>query len=150
MRALIALPLLLALVGCESMKAGTSAPLSGGLTGTSWRLVSFQSSDDAIGTLRPTTAEQYTLTFEREGRAAFKLDCNRGSGTWHAEPKSDDAGPLSFGPVATTKMMCPPSPLGPRLPGDIDHIRSYRLIDGQLYLSLEADGGIYRWEATKP
>jgi metallo-beta-lactamase class B len=110
------------------------------LAGTSWKLVRFRGGDDS--TLAPDDPARYTLEFQEEGRLAARVDCNRGSGTW----KSDEPNQLELGPLALTKMACPPSPFADRLLKDWSHVRSYVLKDGRLYVSLMADGGIYELE----
>jgi para-nitrobenzyl esterase len=72
----------------------------------------------------------------------MRLDCNRGAGTW----KSLDSGQLQFGPLATTRALCSPGSLYDRLVQDMEHVQSYVLKGGRLYLSLMADGGIYEFE----
>lgn len=138
------LPLVLALSGCA---ATTTLP---SLEGTSWRLAAFESSDDATGTLRPDGPERYTLSFGKDGILTAKLDCNRGSGPWHAERGDAGGGRLSLGPLATTRAMCQPDPIGTRLTNDIDSLRSYRLQDGRLYTGLPADAGVYVWHRIAP
>ena len=139
---------ILLVAGCASSDVGTAVPArSDGLKGTSWKLVEFQSMDDAQGTTRPTNPENYTLSLGADGRASFKFDCNRGSGTWTSEPSSDGAGGgFTFGPVATTKMLCPPPSMGELVERQVGYIRSYMLKDGRLHFSLMADGGILVWE----
>jgi heat shock protein HslJ len=119
--------------------------------------VAIQSMDDAQGTTpsRWTTRRaqarwrcpsHFTLAFGRDGRAALRLDCNRGSGDYKVAPAGDgSSGSLTFGPIATTRAMCPPPHLDQRVARDLAHVRSYLLKDGKLYLSLMADGGIYEW-----
>ncbi|WKL56562.1 META domain-containing protein [Asticcacaulis sp. ZE23SCel15] len=150
---LVAVTALLAFTGCTSMSDSASSSegsLAGrSLAGTSWQLVSFTSSDDAIGVIKPSSADQYTVSFGTDGTAALKFDCNRGSGTWQATP-SGEGGSLTFGPIGTTRMMCPPGPLDARLPRDTEYVRSYRLVDGQLNMNLMADGGTYTWARVTP
>jgi heat shock protein HslJ len=116
------------------------------LAGTSWQLVAIQSMDDAQGTTKVADPGHFTLEFGRDGRAALRLDCNRGNGDYKVTPVGDgSSGSLSFGPVATTRAMCPPPHLDQRVARDLPYVRSYLLKDGKLYLSLMADGGIYEW-----
>lgn len=117
------------------------------LAGTRWRLVEFQSMDDAIGTVRPDDPSRYTLQLNRDGTVAMRLNCNRASGTWTAEPGPDAAGGrFEFGPLATTGAICPPPSMDESIAAQAAYIRSYLLKDGRLYLSLMADAGIYTWE----
>ena len=91
--------------GSGNELAGSGA----GLAGTSWRLVEFQSMDDAIGTTRPDDPALYTLTLNADGTAALELNCNRASGTWTAAPTGDGtSGGFTFGPLAMTRAFCPP------------------------------------------
>ena len=127
--------------------AGATAAVNGSLTETEWRLVEFQSMDDAIGTLRPNPSQAYTMRLSRDGTVTLRLNCNRGTGTWSARPSEDGtSGSFEFGPLATTRALCPPPSLDERLAADTAYVRGYLLSDGRLYLSLMADGGIYAWE----
>ena len=117
------------------------------LAGTVWRLVEFQSMDDAIGTARPDDASLYTMRLNSDGTVTMRLNCNRARGTWSAEPASDAAsGRFEFGPLATTRALCPPPSMDESIAAQAGFIRSYLLKDGRLYLGLMADGGIYAWE----
>lgn len=111
-----------------------------GLGGTAWQLVGFQGGDGK--TLAPVDKTRFTLTFDASGRVSARMDCNRGTGTW----KSQGSNELRFGPLALTRAMCPPDPVGDRLPRDLDQVRSYTIRNGHLFLSLMADSGNYEWE----
>jgi heat shock protein HslJ len=123
-----------------------SKPVSA-LADTRWRLVEFQSMDDAQGTTRPRDRSLYTMRLNGDGTVAMRLDCNRATGTWSAEPSGDGtSGRFEFGPLAATRALCPPPNMEESIMRQAGHIRSYLLQDGRLYLSLMADGGIYAWE----
>ena len=111
-----------------------------GLAGTSWRLVRFQGTDDT--SLAPDDPSRYTLEFQADGKLAARIDCNRGAGTW----KSEEPNQLELGPLALTRMACPPAPMSERILKDWSYVRSYVLKDGHLFVSLMADGGIYEFE----
>jgi len=70
-------------------EAGAS-PVSS-LEDTQWRLVEFQSMDDATGPVRPSDPSAYTMHLNRDGTVTMRLNCNRASGSWFAEPGSDGA-----------------------------------------------------------
>jgi len=116
------------------------------LAGTAWQLVKFQGSDDK--TLIPDDKSKYSIEFGTDGAVSARVDCNRGRATW----KSSGSGQLEFGPLALTRMMCPPGPLHDRFARDWLLVRSYVLKNGHLFLSLMADGGIYEFEpiAARP
>jgi len=118
---------------------------TGSLAGSAWQLHAIQSMDDAQGTTRIAEPKRFTLRLESDGRAALQLDCNRGTATWNAKPAGDGSGSLTFGPVAATRALCAPPHVDERVVRDLAFVRSYRLKDGALFMSLMADGGIYEW-----
>ncbi|MDX2178431.1 MAG: META domain-containing protein [Bryobacteraceae bacterium] len=128
--------LLLVMVPAAGTICGQTSPLAG----TSWRLVQFQGGDDTK--LVPADKNRYTLMFNANGRVAVRIDCNRGNGTW----KSIEPGKLEFGPMALTMAACPPAPLNDNLAKQWTYVRSYVMKNGNLFLSLMADGGIYEFE----
>jgi heat shock protein HslJ len=146
MRVLMLAALAAALAGCATP---TPAPTS--LAGTSWQLLAIDSMDDAQGTTRPGDPSRYTVTFGADGRAAFQLDCNRASGEWKATPATADArsGQLIFGALAGTRALCASGSLDQRLSRELPYVRSYLFQDGQLHMSLLADGGILHWAPMK-
>lgn len=99
--------------------------------------------------VQPTDPALYTLVFGEDGRASFRLDCNRAMGSWQsASDASGSAGSLRFGPLAGTRAMCPQPSLDERVLRDMAFVRSYLVKAGRLHLSLTADGGIYTWEPS--
>ena len=135
---LVLCPWLALSVGCSNLSDGGSD--GDGLAGTSWRLVKILSMDDR--TYAPDDRSKYTLAFEADGQVSVRADCNRGQGSW----SSPAPGQLTFGRLATTRVMCPPGSLHDRFIRDLGAVRSYLFRDGRLYLSLMADGGIYEFE----
>jgi heat shock protein HslJ len=134
------------------LAAGIAQADGNPLAGTSWQLHAIQSMDDAQGTTKVAEPSHFTLEFGRagrdgrDGRATLRLDCNRGNGAYQVAPAGDgSSGSLTFGPIATTRAMCPPPHLDQRVARDLAQVRSYLLRDGRLFLSLMADGGIYEW-----
>lgn len=119
------------------------------LAGTSWQLVHFQSSDDAIGTVVPPAVERYRLRFTADGTLALQLDCNRASARWEAVPSGSRGGTLSLTAGPMTRAMCQPGAMDMRIAQDTVHIRSYTLVGDRLNLALEADAGIYVWQRVQ-
>jgi heat shock protein HslJ len=116
------------------------------LAGTEWRLVEFQSMDDAQGTTRPSEGSLYTMWLHGDGTVTMQLNCNRATGTWSAEPGAGAAsGRFEFGPLAATRALCPPPSMDESIVAQSSYVRSYLLKDERLHLSLMADGGIYVW-----
>jgi len=114
-----------------------------GLAGTSWQLVKIMSMDDHV--YEPDDKSKYTLTFRADGAATVQADCNRGTGPW----TSESAGQLQFGPIASTKALCPPSSLSERFLAQFQWVRSYRMENGHLFLATMADGSIIELEPVE-
>jgi heat shock protein HslJ len=126
----------------------SSAPEPYSLNGTNWQLTAIQSMDDAQGSTAVPDPSKFTVKFGADGRAAFQLDCNSGSGSFEAKPSADGtSGSLTFGAVATTLMGCPAPSLDQQVGAALPHVRSYLIKDNQLNMSLLADGGILTWKA---
>jgi heat shock protein HslJ len=133
------------LSGCAASSSSPDQPAS--LAGSSWSLMAFQP-DGGGAAVRPARPDQYRLTFQPDGRLLAQVDCNRGSGQWQATP-AGQGGSLQLGPLALTRMMCPPDPVGQRLPQDIEAVRSYRIVNGRLLLELGGNAGSYTWERAQ-
>jgi heat shock protein HslJ len=123
----------------EVVKPDVGKPVSE-LAGTSWRLVKIMEMDDSVD--EPEDRSLYTLEFGADGRAAMRADCNRGTGTWTSEgPKQ-----LQFGPIASTKAMCPPGSLSDKYLAQFQWVRSYVMENGHIFLATMADGSIIEFE----
>lgn len=140
----------LLLFGCVA--GTTTGPISKGevnpeLGESKWRLVSFQSMNDSIGTIKPEDNQTYLMHLKKDGSVLMRVNCNRAMGSWSAKPAKDaQSGSFSFGPLSSTRMLCSPPSMDGKILKDSAYVRSYLLKDGKLHLSLMADGGIYTWE----
>ena len=119
---------------------GQNASAANALAGTSWKLVKFQTGDDA--TLVPADGSKYTITFGNNGRVTSRVDCNRGSSTW----KSSRANELQFGSWSMTRAKCPAGSLHDKIVTEGANVRSYYIKDGHLFLSGMSAGGYYELE----
>ena len=63
--------------GHEGSAAETAAGSDNPLAGTNWRLVEFQSMDDATGKIRPDDPSLYTMRLNADGTVNMRLNCNR-------------------------------------------------------------------------
>lgn len=136
-----------AVVAVLGLLSGCSAePEPRSLVGTSWQLVQIESMNDAQGVTPVPDPATFTVSFHEDGRAAFQLDCNSGSGTFDAAPTGDGTtGSLTFGPIATTQMGCPDPSLDQEVSAALPHVRGYIFKGEQLHMSLMLDGGILSW-----
>jgi para-nitrobenzyl esterase len=122
--------------------ATSTDPVS--LGGTAWQLVKFRGSGGR--TITPDDPAKYTIEFLADGAVAMRIDCNRARGSW----KSSAPSRLEFGPMAVTRVECPPGSLYDGFARDMGYVRSYVVRNGHLFLALMADGGIYEFESRKP
>lgn len=112
------------------------------LLGTSWQLVEIRSMNDFVYT--PLSVERYTLDFLPGGQLLIRADCNRGQGNWQ-----QDGSQLLVDAVVLTRAMCRPESIDQRFLTDLEHVRSFVLRDGRLYLATLADGAIMEFEARR-
>jgi heat shock protein HslJ len=148
---------LAALIACActttpavSPPSSQATPASSDLAGSRWRLEQFQSSDDAVGVLKPAPDAVYEMEFTSGDALSMHLDCNRAACRWSTQPTAPGRGTLALSAPAMTRAMCPPGSLDTRIARDAEHVRSYVLDGDRLSLSLEADGGIYTWLRIAP
>ena len=135
-------------LGFAVVLGGCAAPATQpSLAGSSWQLIEIRAKDDGQGTSRPADPSLYTVTFGADGRAAFRLDCNRGTAQWQAG--NAGSGQLTFGLLAATRAMCPPGSLDERLSRQLALVRSYRLEGERLHMSLLTDGGSLIWAPAR-
>ena len=95
------------------------------------------------GTITVPDPEHYTLELGPEGKATARFDCNRGAGAYRITP-----GTLTFGPLASTRMACPPPSLGDRYGLELTRVTSFFVESGRLYLDLTDNGGTMRFRTA--
>lgn len=141
--------LVLAAVALTASGCGSQKPVE--LTGTTWQLTSIESmAPDEQPSTTIAEPSEYTVTFGDDGKAGFRVDCNRGTSTWKIEAASPDSGSMSFGRIALTRMMCPQPSQDTQVAAALGRVRSYLISDGKLHMSLEADSGIMHWQQANP
>ncbi|WP_319243460.1 META domain-containing protein [uncultured Propionivibrio sp.] len=127
---------------CRKAQGAAASPLAGG----AWQLRAIAAMGGSPGRTEIAAPAVFTLEFGADGTAFFRIDCNRGRGAWKAVPSADPGtGTLEFGPLATTRMACPPGSPDQQVMRDLARVGSYRLKDGNLYLSLSGEGSVYEW-----
>lgn len=113
------------LAGCMTM------PDRHPLTGTQWRLTAIDTSGSTT-TLTPALQARHTIAFADGGEVQVQLDCNRGRSTWTAGRPGNGAGAISFGPVASTRMLCPQPSFGEQLASGLAGAQRYTTtLDGR-------------------
>ena len=86
--------------------------------------------------------ERYTIILKDEGKLQARFDCNRGGGAYKISE-----GKLSFGPMMSTRMACPPDTLDGPFMRDLQRVTSFFLQDGLLYLELPYDSGTMKFRS---
>jgi heat shock protein HslJ len=115
-----------------------SAVVPSELAGSQWRLVQLRASQDSV--IKPEKVAVYTVEFGADGQAIVVAGCNRGGGAFTVTPPKG----LTFGPLATTRAMCPPGSMSARFLADFAKMRAYAIVGGVLYIDV-ADGGVYQF-----
>jgi heat shock protein HslJ len=84
--------------------------------------------------------ERYTILLTSDGKAKVRFDCNRGGGDYKISK-----GKLSFGPLLSTRMACPPDSLDRPFTRDLQRVASFFVENGNLYLELPFDSGTMKF-----
>src|SRR5262249_8754530 len=124
-----------AIAGCMGPKMHLA-----GLGDTSWQVVKFQGGDGTV--LTPDDKTKYTVAFTNNGDLSVRFDCNRGRGTWILNGPNE----VRFGPLALTRVMCPPGSMHDPLVKQGREVGPCRGTGGGRFLSLGADSGTYELE----
>ncbi|OBV10590.1 META domain-containing protein [Erythrobacter dokdonensis] len=111
------------------------------LEGTRWRLVDVETSGTSTR-LTEELSSRHTLTFESE-RAVMQLDCNRGNARWSASTPRSGNGTISFGPVASTRALCPRPTFGEELASELPKASGYTLTSDGTGLIIRTQAEVY-------
>jgi heat shock protein HslJ len=112
------------------------------LTGTTW---TWQATQAREGTrVAPDAPERYTLVFQPGGRVDVRADCNRGSGSYVLDGEA-----LRFGPIALTKMMCPPGSRDGEFLKGLAAVAGRKWSGNDLVLTLAGDAGAMRFATAR-
>jgi heat shock protein HslJ len=112
------------------------------LTGVTWTLQEIRGGSSPAS---PGDPSLYTLTFGDDGRVAVRADCNSGSGSYTVTGSQ-----ITIGPVATTRVACPPGSLYDQFMQAIEAANSFTFSEGQLLLVWPEDGGTLVFAAEGP
>lgn len=126
----------LLLLACSTAPSGGRAVPSASLVGPTWKWEGVVTQTEAMNVSEP---ERYTIQFLPDGRAAIRADCNRGTGAYKTEGTQ-----LSFGPIASTRAMCPPGSLSDRFLESLQNAATFRIDRDRLYVDQKMDSGTLR------
>jgi para-nitrobenzyl esterase len=108
-----------------------------GPAGGPWHWVGSVTTAERIDSPDPA---RYTIEFASDTLLAAQIDCNRGSGSYHR-----DGGSIRIGPLATTRMMCPPGSKDTVFAQHLDASRAWSMQGDTLVLDLVDDSGKMRF-----
>ena len=106
--------------------------------GKTWQWVSTITPVEKITVPKPA---RYTIHLAADGKLTAQFDCNRGGGSYTIAE-----GKLSFGPMMSTRMACPPDSLDSRFIKDLQRVSVFFLMNGSLYLELPYDSGTMQFK----
>ncbi len=117
-------------VGAQA-KPATHDTDPGSVVGKTWQ---WEGSITPVEKMTVPNPERYTILLTKDGKLQARFDCNRGGGDYKIS-----AGMLSFGPMFSTRMACPPDSLDGFFMSNLAKVNSFFVQDGKLFLKLEED-----------
>jgi heat shock protein HslJ len=123
----------------QSADAPAASPMGAADTlGTGpWGWVATQTPVEWIASPDPA---RYTVSFAADSAVSVRADCNRGHGSYHV-----DGSAIHFGPLATTRMMCPPGSKDGVFLQQLEAARHWFTREDTLMMDLLADSGTMRF-----
>ena len=116
------------------------------LLGSSWQLDEFKSMNDDTGTVIVGNSSEFTMDLWPGGLVIFKVGCNQATGRWSYTPSMEPtSGVFSISELSSTLALCPPPRIDEIVVSQAEYISGYLKKDRHLFLSLMADGGIFKW-----
>jgi len=106
-----------------------------------WRWESTVTPVERIAVADP---DRYTLKLTADGKAQIQFDCNRGGGEFKIAE-----GTLSFGPLLSTRMACPPDSQDSLFMRDLERVVSFFVENDTLFLEMPYDSGTMRFSPTR-
>jgi len=136
--------LMILLAGWVAAACATASSVQGGrstdpqvILNKTWQ---WESTITPVEKIAVPAPERYTIILQADGRAQVRFDCNRGGGEFKISP-----GKLSFGPLLSTRMACPPDSLDSAFMRDLQRVVSFFVDSGTLYLELPYDSGTMKF-----
>jgi heat shock protein HslJ len=122
----------------EQQRSSETAGATMSLTGTVWEWQQTILSNDEVVT--PDDPSRYTVEFQPDGRIAGQADCNRIMGSYSVIDNR-----IEIGPLASTRVACPPGSLGDRFVTQLQDAAIFFFRGGNLYLDITFDTGTMRF-----
>ncbi|MGE5302642.1 MAG: META domain-containing protein [Alphaproteobacteria bacterium] len=128
------------IAGCAAIGPAGSAARSRDPQAVLGKLWQWQETITPVEKITAPNPERYTLLLTGDGKLQARFDCNSGGGAYKISE-----GKLSFGPLVSTRMACPPGSLDGPYMRDLQRVVSFFIQDANLYLELPVDSGTMRF-----
>ena len=136
--------LMILLAGWVAAACATASSVQGGrstdpqvILNKTWQ---WESTITPVEKIAVPAPERYTIILQADGRAQVRFDCNRGGGEFKISP-----GKLSFGPLLSTRMACPPGSLDSAFMQDLQRVVSFFVEKGTLFLEMPYESGAMKF-----
>ncbi len=131
------------LASLDALAQSVSFPLPAGtdLVGATWQWLGTTTPVEQIDIAEPT---RYTITFNADGTAAIKADCNNVLANY-----TFDGSAISITPGPSTLAACPPDSQDQLFISQLSSAAIAFFQEGDLYIDLFADGGTMRFAAQE-
>jgi heat shock protein HslJ len=141
----IVLLVLVVALGCSKKKEKAesvpeNAPVEVAITSPVGFVWKWEGTQTPVGRITPDDPSRYTLEFLPDTSVVAQIDCNRGSGKYRMDGKS-----ILIGPLATTRMACPPGSLDTKFTQQLEAARTIFFQGDTLFMDLFADSGTMRF-----
>lgn len=115
-------------------KDGSAAVAADTIGRGPWHWIATVTSTERVTCDNPDT---YALTFLPDSTVRLLIDCNRGSGPYHI-----DGHDIRIGPLATTRMMCPPGSMDAAFAANINSVQAWSHNADTLQLQMQTGGSM--------
>jgi len=122
--------------GCAKKEESTEVAITSPV-GFVWKWAGTQTPVERIVPDDPT---QYTLEFLPDTTVVAQIDCNRGNGKYKLDGQA-----IAIGPLATTRMACPPGSLDGKFSQHLEAARHIFFGGDTLFMGLFADSGTMKF-----
>jgi heat shock protein HslJ len=131
-----------ALAGCGKKESAEPAHTiaSGEITSPVGFVWKWEGTQTPVETIIPDDPTRYTLEFLPDTTVVAQVDCNRGSGKFRMDGKS-----IAIGPLAMTRMACPPGSLDAQFAQQLEAARTMFFRGDTLFMDLFADSGTMKF-----
>ncbi len=124
----------------EQAAQDESVPTQSAITSPVGFVWKWEGTQTPVERIVPPDPTRYTLEFLPDTTVAAQIDCNRGHGKYTLNDQA-----ISIGPLATTRMACPPGSLDGVFSKQLEAARHIFFRGDTLFMDLFADSGTMKF-----